>query len=534
MYCTKCGSKVKESWKVCPNCGKRLQGSPMVDGVEKKNVNQVTESQVSQTRETTNINVDSAVAKMKDEKEDFPAWEKESKNAEIFEPSTDFEIGQTKFTGRMLIQILSILLIVCFFCPLYVVSHAGQELVMLNGLSLTFGFDFQGESIKGNLFFGILLLLPICGLACTYVTLKDSWNVQKYKNYGIAISSCAHVLFAICFTYGFQSAVRELGLNMEIMPCIVLRLMWVLGIASTAVGGYLTYLAGKGEGVAASPIPILVKCIGIILGASVVITVLFSFLSNLRGKDVLDGFLRQDVTWEGENLENYDVDEEGVNQASNETRDENDEIGSTEETEKEEIEQISKDTKGLTGTYKDLESGMSLVIIQVEDKISYGLYEKDGSSFQIENDCGLEDGYINGKYYAITRNMNGTLGVSSGVGGVWGNFEKVDDKAEIVGLEYVIGDSDKKYLTQDDVRGLTLQEINYAKNEIYARHGRRFQSAELQNYFDSKSWYKGLYEPEDFDQNYSGRMLNDFEKKNAEFLRDVEFSMDPAGYQLDK
>ena len=37
-----------------------------------------------------------------------------------------------------------------------------------------------------------------------------------------------------------------------------------------------------------------------------------------------------------------------------------------------------------------------------------------------------------------------------------------------------------------------------ARNEIYARHGRKFNDSELQAYFNSKSWYKGTVNPEDF------------------------------------
>lgn len=98
--------------------------------------------------------------------------------------------------------------------------------------------------------------------------------------------------------------------------------------------------------------------------------------------------------------------------------------------------------------------------------------------------------------------------------------------------EYIIPESDSRYLTDADIEGLSLQEINYAKNEIYARRGRRFDSQELQNYFNSKSWYVGKYDPADFDKNYSGT-LNDYEKKNAEFLSEKEFSISPDGYKLD-
>lgn len=108
-----------------------------------------------------------------------------------------------------------------------------------------------------------------------------------------------------------------------------------------------------------------------------------------------------------------------------------------------------------------------------------------------------------------------------------------EDTDEKEADSYILPQSNKKYLTDQDVEGLSLQEINYAKNEIYARHGRKFDSTELQEYFNSKSWYTGKYEPADFDQNYSAKMLNDYEKKNAEFLRNIEFSRSPNGYQLD-
>lgn len=99
--------------------------------------------------------------------------------------------------------------------------------------------------------------------------------------------------------------------------------------------------------------------------------------------------------------------------------------------------------------------------------------------------------------------------------------------------QYILPESDSRYLTDSDIDGMSLREINYAKNEIYARHGRKFKSEELQTYFDSKSWYTGKYEPTEFDENYSSSMLNTYEKKNAGFLRDKEFSIDPNGYQLD-
>lgn len=98
---------------------------------------------------------------------------------------------------------------------------------------------------------------------------------------------------------------------------------------------------------------------------------------------------------------------------------------------------------------------------------------------------------------------------------------------------YILPESDSVYLTDADIDGLTLRDLNYAKNEIYARHGRRFKSRELQDYFNSQSWYTGQYDADDFDANYSQSVLNDYEKKNAELLRKKEFSLNSGGYPLD-
>ena len=110
------------------------------------------------------------------------------------------------------------------------------------------------------------------------------------------------------------------------------------------------------------------------------------------------------------------------------------------------------------------------------------------------------------------------------------NGNAIVTQAKEAASEEILPESDSRLLTQNDVDGLTLQQINYAKNEIYARHGRKFASKELQNYFDAQSWYHGTVNAADFSES----VLSDVEKKNAAFLAEVEFSIAPKGYQLDQ
>lgn len=111
--------------------------------------------------------------------------------------------------------------------------------------------------------------------------------------------------------------------------------------------------------------------------------------------------------------------------------------------------------------------------------------------------------------------------------------EAEEEKESNLTADYIIPDSGTKLLTDADIQGLNAQELNYAKNEIYARHGRMFDSKELQDYFNSKSWYKAEYPATEFDAE-SGSILNETEKKNADFLRDAENELEPGGYKLDQ
>lgn len=87
--------------------------------------------------------------------------------------------------------------------------------------------------------------------------------------------------------------------------------------------------------------------------------------------------------------------------------------------------------------------------------------------------------------------------------------------------EYILPNSNSAYITEKDLYGLTALELKIARNEIYARHGRRFNDEYLQTYFDSKIWYLGRIEPNDFDNNY-GYLLNDYELKNIELIVKLE------------
>lgn len=80
--------------------------------------------------------------------------------------------------------------------------------------------------------------------------------------------------------------------------------------------------------------------------------------------------------------------------------------------------------------------------------------------------------------------------------------------------EYVIPDSDSRYITEEDLNKLSEYEVLLARNEIYARHGRIFNNEELNEYFTSKSWYNPTVAGADFTEEYAASVFNEFEITN--------------------
>ena len=84
--------------------------------------------------------------------------------------------------------------------------------------------------------------------------------------------------------------------------------------------------------------------------------------------------------------------------------------------------------------------------------------------------------------------------------------------------DYVFPNSNTQLLTEADLQGKTAEQLRIGRNEIYARHGRKFNDEALQNYFNSKSWYSGTVEADAFDEG----VLNEIEKKNVDFITSHE------------
>lgn len=204
------------------------------------------------------------------------------------------------------------------------------------------------------------------------------------------------------------------------------------------------------------------------------------------------------------------------------------------------------------GEWQDLYSTRCYMIIEAvsDDKLSviaeWGNSSSDTSHWEMTcqidpktgnaeyHDCTMRDIHYNenGTTEYQTQYVDGSGRIYIGDGGYlyWEDdverisescyFEKYDDSTEMTDIadEFILPESNSRYLTYDDLDGLDNASLRLARNEIYARHGRLFITEDLNSYFSSKSWYFGYISEEDFDDS----IFNEYEKANLELIKSAE------------
>jgi hypothetical protein len=70
---------------------------------------------------------------------------------------------------------------------------------------------------------------------------------------------------------------------------------------------------------------------------------------------------------------------------------------------------------------------------------------------------------------------------------------------------------ENKLISEPMLRGLSLHELRLLRNEVYARHGRIFKTAWLQQYFDGQPWY-------DASEDFKDETLSGADKTNVETI----------------
>jgi hypothetical protein len=70
-------------------------------------------------------------------------------------------------------------------------------------------------------------------------------------------------------------------------------------------------------------------------------------------------------------------------------------------------------------------------------------------------------------------------------------------------------------LEESDLDSLTREELRRLRNAVYARHGRTFDSQDLQRYFEGRSWYKPR-------SDYNEASLTETDRSNIKLIQTIE------------
>lgn len=105
-----------------------------------------------------------------------------------------------------------------------------------------------------------------------------------------------------------------------------------------------------------------------------------------------------------------------------------------------------------------------------------------------------------------------------------------ETQAEENEYDMILPESDRRFYAEEELEDMPAQVMLYARNEIYARHGRIFRNQELREYFELQSWYYGKIKPEDF----SNEILNEYELENARMLVILENQYMDRKYRLNQ
>lgn len=119
-----------------------------------------------------------------------------------------------------------------------------------------------------------------------------------------------------------------------------------------------------------------------------------------------------------------------------------------------------------------------------------------------------EDEQIAGEYHEMFES----------VGAIAASMEIDKEGVQYNPDEFMLPLSNTIPVKEEELLNFSDNELSIARNEIYARHGRQFDSIYLQNYFETCSWYEGTVPAKEFDE----AVLSQIERDNLQTLKKAE------------
>ena len=183
------------------------------------------------------------------------------------------------------------------------------------------------------------------------------------------------------------------------------------------------------------------------------------------------------------------------------------------------MEDYVKKTTGLS--YAKMRNPLDWIYLKKYDV--YVFEHGDTNQIQVE----VLSGYVEDGVYTVSYRHNYWWGENADCdydvcftknGNYYCFISNTPDLSTKGSSEYIFPDSASRNLKSEDVAGLDAETLRLGRNEIYARHGRKFKDSTLQSYFNSKSWYK----PTNASDSEIEKALNQYEKNNIKFIQSYE------------
>lgn len=181
MFCGHCGEELGQTWEFCPNCGERA--------IPRKQI-------------------------------------KKNQGFLIF-----------GFEGKMILKLLVAIIIISFFCPMFLISDYETEDIKMSGTDIAFGIEYMGKRKEMAKGFALFLILPCIALA--YMIL-----ISKKKKYGIICSSLCGTC-AIWLLYLYFNLKEGMKDPYFVKPLAAYYLYIIASLAVVALGIYSDYLERK-------------------------------------------------------------------------------------------------------------------------------------------------------------------------------------------------------------------------------------------------------------------------------------------------
>lgn len=93
---------------------------------------------------------------------------------------------------------------------------------------------------------------------------------------------------------------------------------------------------------------------------------------------------------------------------------------------------------------------------------------------------------------------------------------ELEEEGEVGEAGVIFPNSSEAIIDKDRVEELSDENLRYAINEIYARHGYIFKDDGLREYYEQFNWYEKKIKPDDF----SIELFNDIERENVEIMQE--------------